>query len=316
MSEGGRKPRTEDGVSEAGRGRAGFPLEARPAGIALMCAGVVCFALCDAGAKWLNQTLDPMMTAWARYASNVLVVSVVLNPITTPGIARSNRLGLQILRSAILVACTVMNFFALQFLQLTTAMAIQFAMPLIVALIAGPLLGEWAGSRRLVAIGIGFVGVLVVTRPFSGGLHPAAMLTVGATVLYAFYAIVTRTLAAHDRTTTTVFYSGLVGVMILTPVLPFVWSNPPSLFHWGLMAGIGISAGAGHWLLILAHARAPAPVLSPFIYTQLLWMGILGYLVFNDVPDGWTLVGAAIVVGSGLYLLWWERQTRREEAAA
>jgi drug/metabolite transporter (DMT)-like permease len=302
-------------VSEGGRGQAGYPIEARPAGIALMCAGVVCFALCDAGAKWLNQTLDPMMTAWARYAFNVLVVSAFLNPITTPGIARSNRLGLQILRSAILVGCTAMNFFALQYLQLTTAMAIQFAMPLIVALIAGPLLGEWAGPRRLVAIGIGFVGVLVVTRPFSGGLHPAAMLTVGATVLYAFYAIVTRTLAAHDRTATTVFYSGLVGVTILTPVLPFVWSHPPSLFHWGIMAGIGISAGAGHWLLILAHARAPAPVLSPFIYTQLLWMGILGYLVFNDVPDGWTLVGAAIVVGSGLYLLWWERQARRQDNA-
>ena len=281
-----------------------------------MCAGVVCFALCDTSAKWLNGTLDPMMTAWARYAFNVLVVSAFLNPITAPGITRSNRRGLQILRSAILVGCTVLNFFALQHLQLTTSMAIQFAMPLLVALLAGPFLGEWAGPRRLLVIAIGFLGVLVVVRPFSGALHPAAFLTVGSTILYAFYALITRTLAAHDSTGTTVFYSGLVGVMIMTPILPFVWSNPPSALHWALMVGIGIFAAAGHWLLVLAHARAPAPVLSPFIYTQLLWMGILGYLVFGDVPDGWTLVGAAIVIGSGLYLLWWERQTRQRSDGA
>jgi drug/metabolite transporter (DMT)-like permease len=297
-------------MKEGGSARPAFPVESRSAGIGLMCAGVVCFALCDASAKWLNQTLDPMMTAWARYAFNVIVVSAFLNPVTTPGITRSNRLGLQILRSAILVGCTVLNFFALRYLPLTTSMSIQFAMPLLVALLAGPFLGEWAGPRRLAAIAIGFFGVLVVVRPFSGALHPAAFLTVGSTILYAFYALVTRTLARHDRTATTVFYSGVVGVMIMTPILPFVWSNPPSALHWVLMIGIGIFAAAGHWLLVLAHARAPAPILSPFIYTQLLWMTILGYVVFGDLPDGWTLVGAAIVVASGLYLLWWERRTR------
>lgn len=279
-----------------------------------MCAGVVCFAFCDAIAKWLNQTSDPLMTAWARYASNVLLVSIFLNPLTVPGILRSNRLGLQILRSAILVGSTVLNFFALLYLQLTQTMTIQFAMPLLVALLAGPILGEWPGRRRLVAITVGFLGVLVVARPFSGGMHPAALLTVAGTVLYALYAIITRTLAAYDRTPTTVFYSGLVGVLIMTPILPFVWVEPPSLLHWGLMLAIGAVAGAGHWFLILAHARAPAPVLSPFIYTQLIWMALLGYLVFGDVPDRWTLAGAAIVIGSGLYLLWWERQQRRSPA--
>jgi drug/metabolite transporter (DMT)-like permease len=303
-------------MSEGGSARPAFPTESRSAAIAFMCAGVVCFALCDASAKWLNQTLDPLMTAWSRYAFNVIIVSIFLNPITVPGIARSNRLGLQILRSSILIGSTVCNFFALTYLQLTTSMAIQFAMPLIVALLAGPFLGEWAGPRRLAAIGIGFVGVLVVTRPFAGGMHPAALLTVGSTILYACYALVTRTLAAHDRTSTTVFYSGFVGVVVLTPILPFVWSQPPSLLHWGLMIGIGIVAAGGHWLLVLAHARAPAPVLSPFVYTQLLWMGLLGYLVFGDVPDGWTLVGTAIVIASGLYLLWWERRVRRPPVQA
>lgn len=276
--------------------------------ILLMCGGVVGFAACDASAKWLNRSLDPLMTTWFRYAANVLFVSLVLNPVTRPRLYHANRFGLQVLRSALLLVCTVTNFFALRHLQLTETMSIQFAMPLLVALLAGPLLGEWAGPRRLVAIGVGFLGVLVVTRPGTGALHPAAFLTMISTVLYALYAIVTRTLAASDTSATTLAYSGLVGTILMTPVLPFVWSAPPSALHWLMLLAIGGFAAIGHWLLILAHARAPAPVLSPFIYTQLMWMAALGYLVFGDVPDGWTLAGGAIVVGSGLYLLLWERR--------
>lgn len=276
-----------------------------------MCLGVIGFSLCDTTAKYLNQSLDPLMTTWARYASNVVLVSLVLNPLTQPRLFHSNRLGLQLLRSAILLLCTVLNFVALQYLQLTQTMTIQFAMPLLVVLLAGPLLGEWAGRRRIVAVGIGFVGVLLVARPGSGALHPAALLSVAGTVLYAFYAIITRTLAAHDRTATTLTYSGIVGVLIMSPVLPFVWTAPLSGLHWVLLFAVGGFAALGHWLLILAHARAPAPVLSPFIYTQLLWMAGLGYLVFGDVPDRWTWAGAAVVIGSGLYLLYWERSARR-----
>ena len=276
-----------------------------------MCGGVVGFAICDTSAKWLNRSLDPLMTTWFRYASNVLLVSLVLNPVTAPRLYHANRFGLQVLRSALLLLCTTTNFFALRYLQLTETMTIQFAMPLLVALLAGPLLGEWAGPRRLAAIGIGFLGVLVVTRPGTGALHPAAVLTMISTVLYAFYAIVTRTLAAYDTSATTLAYSGLVGTVVMTPVLPFVWSAPPSALHWLLLFCTGASAAFGHWLLILAHARAPAPVLSPFIYTQLAWMAALGYLVFGDVPDAWTLVGGSIVIGSGLYLLIWEQRARR-----
>lgn len=286
------------------------PEGSRTVAILLMCAAVLCFAACDASAKWLNQSLDPLMTTWARYFFNVLVVSIMLNPITTPGISRTRRPGLQILRSAVLLGSTVLNFVALQYLQLTQSMAILFAMPLIVALLAGPLLGEWPGRRRLAVILIGFCGVLVVTRPFGGGLHPASILVVGATVLYACYALITRTLAAYDSSSTTIFYSGLVGVLLMTPVLPSVWTTPPTPLHWLLMVGVGLLAAAGHWFLILAHARAPAPMLSPYIYTQLVWTVALGYVVFGDVPDGWTLVGASLVIASGLYLLYWERRAR------
>lgn len=282
--------------------------------ILLMCGGVVGFAACDATAKWLNRSIDPMMTTWFRYASNVLLVSLVLNPVTKPRLYHANRFGLQVIRSALLLACTITNFFALRYLQLTETMTIQFAMPLLVALLAGPMLGEWAGPRRLAAIGVGFVGVLVVTRPGTGALHPAAFLTVISTILYAFYAIVTRMLAAHDTTATTLAYSGLVGVLLMTPVLPFVWTTPPTWLHGLMLLLIGGFAAFGHWLLILAHARAPAPVLSPFIYSQLVWMAALGYWIFGDVPDRWTLIGGGIVIASGLYLLVWERQARARAA--
>ena len=280
-----------------------------------MCAAVIGFACCDTTAKFLNRSFDPLMTTWARYASNVLLVSLVLNPATSPRLMRSNRLALQLVRSALLLGCTVLNFLALRHLQLTQTVAIQFSMPLLVVLLAGPFLGEWAGPRRLAAVGIGFLGVLVVVRPTPGTLHPATLLTVASTVLYAFYAIVTRMLARYDRSSTTLAYSGLVGVLLMTPVLPFVWTTPPTFLHGVLLVAIGGFAAIGHYLLILAHARAPAPVLSPFVYTQIIWMAALGYLVFGDVPDGWTVGGGAVVISSGLYLLYRERIQRRRDDA-
>ena len=273
-----------------------------------MCAAVLCFAGLDTSAKWLGREMDPIFTTWVRYAVNVGLVALVLNPLTTPRLLHSNRFALQVLRSLLLFACTIMNFFALQYLQLTETMSIQFTMPLVVALLAGPLLGEWPGRRRLAVIGIGFCGVLVIARPGLGSVHPAVLLSFVNAVLYAFYALLTRKLAAHDRASTTIFYSGLAGAILLLPIVPFVWSMPGSATSGLLLLGMGFFGAAGHGLLTLAHMRAPAPVLSPFVYTQIIWMGALGYLVFGDVPDLWTLVGGGIVIASGLSLLVAERR--------
>jgi len=184
--------------------------------------------------------------------------------------------------------------------------SIMFATPLLVALLAGPLLGEWAGPRRLAAIGVGFIGILIVTRP-GFGLHPAALLSLTGAVCYALYSVATRVLAGYDSSATTMFYSGLAGVLLVTPIVPWVWSVPDSGLVWMMMIVVGACGAFGHWLLILAHARAPAPVLSPFIYTQIAWMIVLGFLLFGDLPDRWTLAGSAIVIASGLYLLYRER---------
>lgn len=277
-------------------------------GIALMCGALACFTGLDASAKWLGgQGLDPLLVTWARYTFAVVLATLFVNPWTTPGVTRTTRPWLQLGRSVLLLLSTVLNILALRYLQLTETMAIQFTTPLLVALIAGPMLGEWVDRRRLIAIVVGFLGILVITRPGLGDMHPAALFSVGATVCYAFYNISTRILAAHDSSATTMFYSGLAGVLLVTPVLPYVWTTPASPLVWAVLVAIGAFGALGHWLLILAHARAPAPVLAPFIYTQLVWMAGAGYLLFGDVPNRWTLAGAMIVIGSGLYLLSRER---------
>jgi len=284
----------------------------RLAGIALMCGALLCFSGLDATAKWLNRSLDPMLVVWARYVASVAFVSVVINPWTVPGLLRTRRPWLQAARSLVLLLSTALNFFALQYLRLDQTTSILFMTPLLVALFAGPLLGEWVGPRRLAAVAVGFIGVLIVTRP-GLGMHPAALLSVAGAVCYAFYGIWTRMLAASDSSRTTMFYSGMAGVVLLTPALPLIWTTPPSLGVVAGMVAVGAFGALGHWLLILAHARAPAAVLAPFIYTQLLWMIALGYVFFDDVPDRWTLIGGAIVTASGLYLLYREK-TRKVEA--
>ena len=282
----------------------------RLSAILLMCGAVLCFACLEASAKWLNRFVDPLVTTWFRYATNVVFLSIVLNGWTRPRLLHSNRFALQVCRSVLLLLSTVLNFFAVKYLPLTQNLSIQFAMPLLVTLLAGPLLGEWAGPRRLVAVAVGFGGVLVVARPGSGALPPEALLTVASTVCYSLYAIMTRMLAAYDPPATTMTYSGLAGVVLMTPVLPFIWTTPTSLPVWTVLLMTGLFGAVGHGLLTLAHARAPAPVLSPFIYSQLLWSTALGYVLFGDLPDRWTIVGAAIVIASGLYLLYWERARR------
>jgi len=288
----------------------------RLVGIGLMCGALACFACLDASAKWLNRSMDPIQTVWVRYIASVVIVTAFLNPWSRPGILRTRRPWLQAGRSILLLASTAINFVALLFLQLTETMSIMFSTPLIVALIAGPILGEWVGPRRMIAIAVGFLGVIVVTRPGVGGIHPAAFLSLGGAFCYALYNISTRLLAGTDSSETTMFYSGIAGVVLVTPVMPFIWTTPKEPLVWVVMGVIGLFGAVGHWLLIQAHKRAPAGILAPFMYTQIVWMVSLGYVVFGDVPDRYTLIGASIVIGSGLYLLYRERTVKGEATAA
>lgn len=273
-----------------------------------MCGAVATFSCLDTTGKYLLHYMHPLQVVWVRYTGAFLLALVFLNPVTSPGMLVTRRPWLQVGRSALLLGSTALNFFALQFLQLDEALSIMFSTPFMVAVLCGPILGEWVGWRRWIAIGVGFLGVLLVARPGFGGLHPAALLSLAGAVCYALYSISTRVLARSDSSETTLFYSNLVGALAMLPIVPFVWSPPPSWFVIALMVLIGAFGSFGHYLLIRGHRLAPASVLAPFIYTQLVWTTTLGFLVFGDVPHRWTIAGGLIVVGSGLYLLYRERK--------
>jgi drug/metabolite transporter (DMT)-like permease len=277
-------------------------------GIALMCAAVALFAVLDTMAKYLNTQMDSLQIAWARYTSAFVLTLIVSNPLTHRDLLRSASPKLQIVRSLLLVASTVLNFLALRWLQLDEALSIIFTFPFIVAIASGPMLGEWLGWRRWCAICFGFGGVLLITRPGFGGMHPAALLSLAATVCYGLYAVITRIVSRVDSNQTSLFYANCIGALVMLPVIPFVWQAPANWVIALMLVAIGVFGSAGHFCLIAGHRLAPAAVLSPFVYTQLLWVVILGYLVFDHVPNYWTMAGAAMVIGSGLYLLYRERQ--------
>jgi drug/metabolite transporter (DMT)-like permease len=279
---------------------------ARLIGIALMCGAVGTFACLDTTAKYLGRQIDVMQVVWARYTFALLLTLVISNPLSRPGLLRTGRPIFQVGRAAMLLASTMLNFFALKYLRLDQVLAITFSTPFFVAALSGPVLGERVGPRRWAAIGVGFIGILVVTRPGFGLVHPATFLVILSTLAYAFYFLSTRLLARTDSNETTLFYSNFVGAVVMLPVVPFFW-KPLGLWQFALLVLAGALASVGHYMLIAAHRHAPASLLSSFIYSQLVWVVILGYTVFGDVPDRYSLMGAAIVIGSGLYIFHRER---------
>ncbi|RVU15187.1 DMT family transporter [Methylobacterium oryzihabitans] len=277
-------------------------------GIALMIGAVAGFACIDATAKALNRSLNPLLVVAARYVGSFVLVALVLGPRRgSIGLLRSRRPALQVFRSLCLVIATVCSFFALRSLPLAQVTSITFASPLIVALIAGPLLGEHIGWRRLAAVLAGFAGVLVVARP-GLGMPPAALLAVVTAAVNGIYIVATRMLAAHDPPETTMLYTGLVGAVVTAPALVLLWESPPDLATWTGLFAIGGFGTLGHWLLILAHRHAPASTLAPFGYAHLLWALLIGFAAFGDVPDRWTLLGGAVVAAAGLFLIAEERR--------
>ena len=279
----------------------------RLVGIGLMSITFLCFALLDCGAKWLVQTLPVLMVVWLRFLFHAVFSIALTAPKFHSGILRSKRPKLQFLRAMFMPVMTGLNFWALQYLQLAETGAIQFSVPIIIALIAAPMLGERMDRARWTAIAVGFVGVLVIVRPGTQGFHPALILSIINAVLYALFNLMTRQLAAHDAPETTQFYSSVGATLAITPFALFAWQTPPGALQWTILVLIGVSGGLGHYLLAIAHRFAPASVLAPFLYQQIIWMVLLGYLVFGDVPDSAVVIGAAIVIASGGYLLYRER---------
>lgn len=280
---------------------------ARLRGIALMCLAMLLFSVLDAAAKYASRYMPTLEVVWARYAVSLVFAVIVLRPWANLGDYLMSRPYVQLLRGLFLLGSTAFNFVALRYLQLAETAAISFATPFLIVALAGPVLGEWAGPRRWAAAIIGFIGVLIVVEPGPDTFQPAALLSLAASCCYAGYNLTTRLLSRSESPAGMLIYPALLATAILTPPLPFVGTLPPDWLIAGLMVLTGAAGGLGHWFLIVAHHKAPASLLAPFQYTQILWMPAMGYLVFADVPAWSTAIGAAIIVASGLYILYRER---------
>jgi len=277
--------------------------------IGLLMLAVLLFTGLDTVAKYLVSRLQIPLTqiVWLRFVGQTLYIVMFFGIVGLPALLATKRLGLQSVRSVLMVMTTACNFYALQTLRLDQTITIVFLAPLVVAALAGPLLGEWIGWRRGLAVATGFLGVLIAMHPGSAPVSLAVFVSLTGMFAYALFILLTRHLSSIDPPFVTLFYSMMVGTIFGAPIALRDWVWPVDGFTWVLLASLGLLGGAGHMLFIFAYTRAPASTVSPFLYVQLLTMVACGWIVFGDAPDVWTLTGAAIVIASGVYLVHRER---------
>ncbi len=285
---------------------------ATPASAILLVFGAgLLFSLLDTSAKYLGSVgMAPPFVAWTRFAVHLVLAFLILQPWRNRAariVASPTR---QVLRALFLFGSTAFNFLALKTLQLAETVSIFFFAPMVITALAGPLLGEWAGWRRWMAVIVGLVGVLVITRPGYGTFEVGHLYALCAMLSYCLYVIMTRAMSASETAESLIFYSAVIPVVLMAPTVPFYGSMPESPLQWTVLLSLGIYGGLGHWLLIHAYRRASTSALAPYPYLQMVWMVGLGYLVFGDLPDRWTVGGAMIIVASGLYIVHRERQLR------
>lgn len=288
----------------------------RLAGILLMMAAFLCFSGVDTSAKWLvTSGLPPLEVVFVRYAGHLAIVSALFLPAQGLDLVRSRAYGVEIVRAILLLGSTVGNFIAIQYLPLTVTASILFTSPLLVCALSAPLLGEKVGWRRWAAILAGFLGVLVIIRPGGAAAHWAVFLSLGSVTCFSFYVIVTRRLAGVDSAATQQFYGALVAALCMAPLALAVWRWPLAPLDWVAFSAIGFFGWIGHHFLTMAHRLAPASALAPFVYSHILFMTASSWLIFHQPPDVWVLVGAAIVVASGLYIWIRERSLGKEQVS-
>lgn len=279
-------------------------------GIVLFCLANVGFAVTDGSAKWLMQTAGilPFYMISVRFLTGQASSMALGVAMAGPGVWRTSFLRLNLIRSLIMASTTLTNFWAVTYLDLTTTITIIFSAPFMVAVFAWLFLGERVGLHRMIAIALGFVGVVVVINPVSASFHPAMFLSLGTAIAIAALQIVTRFGTAQDSLGTQAFYTTLMGALICLPFLFMLDSPlPQTSFQWALFICVGLIFGTGgHFLNVAAHRFAPASVLAPFMYTQLIWMTLGQYWIDGQLPGSNTLWGACLIILSGLYL--WYRQ--------
>ena len=255
----------------------------------------------DGFAKYLSADLPVLQITWARYFFTVAFTLPIMFFFFRENLVWTDKPKLQFIRGLILLTANICFFYAISVISLAKALTLAFVAPLIVTAFSPIFLGEKVGFRRWSAVIIGFIGSLVVIRPGFVEINLASIAALGTGIMYGFYLIITRKLSTSDNPLLTLLLTGVVGAIIVSTIMPFVWVAP-SLNQWSMMAAIGIFACIGHLFLILSLKYADASKLAPFSYFEIITNIIIGYYFFSDFPDNWTFLGLFIIVLSGIYI--------------
>jgi drug/metabolite transporter (DMT)-like permease len=268
-----------------------------------MMLAVSTFTCLDTTSKYLAQHYPVPGIVFVRYIVQMLLMVVVLAPKMGMELVRTSNLRLQVVRGVILTVSSLAFLTALAYMPLAEAASIAFMTPIIIAVLAGPVLKERVGGRTWIALAGGFVGVLLIIRPGADVFTWAALLPLLSALFMAFYQMLTSKLAGRDAPLTTLFYPALIGTALVPLLFPHQLVLPSTLGHAGLFLLIGVLGGLGHFFLIQAHHYAPASILSPFMYVQMVTALFLGWLVFGQLPDALAFAGMATIAASGLALI-------------
>ncbi len=280
-------------------------------GILLMVSAIGIFVAMDTIAKYLAQWYPVPGLIWARYVINLAILLAWFAARGELHRIRTARPGIQLARGLLLASATFFYFSALRVLPIADAAAISFVLPLFVAVLAVPMLGERLDLPRAIAIFVGMAGALMIVRPGSTVFTAYSLLPVAMAVCNALYQILTRKVAGLEHPLTSLIWGAIVGSVLFSAVAPFAWETPQTAFHWALLGVIGLFASIGHYLLIRAYDYANATLLAPYTYTAMVWAIALGFAVFGHLPDGWSVGGMAVIVASGLFLAGRQRLTVR-----
>ncbi len=276
-------------------------------GIAFMMGGMFLFAAVDAQAKFLTDTLHPIQIVWCRQLG-LLAGVVILLAMKGPGLLKSVQPTIQVMRGVFAACSATLFIVAIRYVPLADAVAITFVAPFMVTLMGALILKEPVGVRRWTAVTIGFLATLIVIRPGLGVIHPASGLLILAAFFFAMRQVISRILSGSDKTTTTIAYTAITVSVILTIPLPFVWQTPTSGTQIAVLCSMAVMAAIAETLVIKALEVAQAVVVAPVQYSMLIWGTLYGFMIFGQLPDKWTLIGALIIVATGLYTLNRERK--------
>lgn len=283
-------------------------------GISLACCAFMVFASFDGFSKYLTASHNVIILLWIRYLAQSLLLGAWVIPRYGLGVLRVNCPTLQILRGLSLLGISLFFIFALAQLPLAEATAVHFLAPLLIVLLAAPILGEQIKLKQCAPVLLGFVGVLIIVRPSGGLLTPAMFLPLASATCFAVYQLLTRRIGTRDGAATTNLVSGLIGTLGMTLVMPWYWEAIPSWQDFLMVASLGVLAVIGHTLLTLAFQYTSPVLLAPFSYLQIFFAGLFGFLIFDHAPSLGALFGMLVIACGGLLSAWMQIKDRKASA--